>query len=124
MENEVEPLYKLLVCGDRNWTDKEAIYCRLRELGKRIIIEGDARGADRLAGEVADELGYPHVKVPANWNFYKKAAGPIRNRWMLDLVPDHVLAFHRDLENSKGTKDCVTEARRRGITTEVFDGRE
>lgn len=114
---------RVLVCGGREWTDRKTIWTRLTCLPKgTLIIEGGARGADILAGEVADELGYPHATMKANWDFYKKAAGPIRNRWMLDLLiqSDLVIAFHESLENSKGTKDCVQEARRRGIGVEVI----
>lgn len=46
-------------------------------------------------------------------------AGPLRNRQMLDEVPDLVLAFHAEMQSSKGTKDCVLEANRRGIKWRV-----
>jgi hypothetical protein len=48
---------RLLVCGSRTWTDQ----ARLRQVldqvvsehddGQVTVIEGDARGADRLAGQ-------------------------------------------------------------------------
>jgi hypothetical protein len=38
---------------------------------------------------------------------------------MLDTKPDLVIAFHEDIESSKGTKDCIKEARRRGIAVDV-----
>ena len=85
-----------------------------------MIIEGGARGVDSWAGSFAEEHGYPHIKVTANWGFYHRAAGAIRNSWMLDLQPDLVIAFHPDLEHSKGTKDTVTKARARGIPVEVI----
>jgi hypothetical protein len=57
---------------------------------------------------------------PADWNRFGPAAGPIRNRLMLDENPDLVIAFHSDLSNSRGTADTVTEARSRKITAEVI----
>ena len=79
------------------------------------IIHGTASGADLLAGEVAKEMGLIVQEYPAHWARYGRAAGPIRNRLMLDQVPDLVLAFHDNINASKGTKDCLEEAQRRGI---------
>lgn len=39
---------------------------------------------------------------------------------MLDEKPDLVVAFHDALHRSRGTKDCVEEAQRRGIPVRVF----
>ena len=51
------------------------------------------------------------IKFPAEWDKYGKAAGVLRNQQMLDEgYPDLVVYFHKDLENSKGTKDMVTRA--------------
>jgi hypothetical protein len=85
------------------------------------IIHGDARGADSLAGGLAKLLGMFVIPVTAKWDIYGKAAGPIRNRQMLALGPDLVLAFHNDIENSLGTKNMVTIARKQGVFTEVIE---
>lgn len=112
---------KVLVCGDRNWADRELIREALKLLsGQDTIIEGGARGADTMAKGVAEELGLNVEVFKAEWKKYGRAAGPIRNRQMLDEKPDRVLAFHDNLEESKGTKDTVTEARRRGIPVSVI----
>ena len=114
---------KVLVCGDRNWTDRAAIKLwleTLKAVGYTRVIEGEARGADRLAREEAEKLGLEVDPHPANWDKYHRAAGMIRNREMLDQCPDLVLAFHSDLSKSKGTKDCVQEAKKRGIKVEVI----
>jgi hypothetical protein len=74
-----------------------------------VIIEGGARGADSLARSVAKELGLQYRTYPANWKEHHRAAGPIRNRKMLkDEDPDRVIAFHNDIDSSKGTKDMIT----------------
>lgn len=76
-----------------------------------VIIEGEAAGADSIARDVAESLGIPVEKYPANWTAHGLAAGPIRNRQMLtEGKPDAVLAFHDDIEASKGTKDMVQAA--------------
>ena len=113
---------RVLVCGDREWNDPLTIAKRLRryEGSPTTIVHGDARGADRTAQHVARSLRLPVEAFPADWKKYGKAAGPIRNREMLDTKPDIVLAFHDNLDASLGTRDCVEEARRRGIPVEVI----
>ena len=106
---------KILVCGDRLWTDKELIRKVLKEYPVDTIFEGEAPGADTLARIVAGELGITVDPYPALWRLYGNAAGPIRNRKMLDQKPDLVLAFHDNIKVSKGTADTIREARRRGI---------
>jgi hypothetical protein len=112
---------KVLVCGDRNWSSESVILERLSKLpAGTTVIEGGARGADQMAGAIARRLGLPVVEVPANWGLHGRAAGPIRNRKMLDMSPTLVIAFHPDLAKSKGTADTVREAGRRGIPAEVI----
>ncbi len=112
---------KVLVCGDRNWSNREIVRKRLSELpSNTIIVEGGCEGADLIAREVALEIGLEVVEFPAVWKKYGKSAGPIRNIKMLDTKPHLVIAFHDDFKNSKGTKHVVTEARKRGIETEII----
>jgi hypothetical protein len=73
-----------------------------------------------MARKLAERIGWDVIKVPADWTKYGKAAGPIRNQEMLDMDPDLVLAFHSDLDNSKGTKDMVARARKKGVKVIVI----
>ena len=114
---------KVAFTGDRNWTNRDSIRKRISLLPSNTeVIVGDARGVDYIAWDETVIQGYkingPHV---AEWDEYGKAAGPIRNRKMLDEKPDLVIAFHPNLAESKGTKDCVNEAKRRGIPVEVHN---
>ena len=94
---------------------------RLQQLPKTMrVIEGDARGADRIAGKVAESLGLQVKKVQAQWARYGKAAGPMRNLEMLELQPILVIAFHDDFDNSKGTKNMITLAQKIRVPTEVI----
>lgn len=90
-----------------------------------VVIEGNASGADYVAhwwatkspmhsyNENADDPVFEHLCFLADWGQYGKAAGPIRNQQMLDEgQPTLVIAFHDDLENSKGTKDMVKRAKK------------
>jgi hypothetical protein len=112
---------KVLVCGSRYWNDKESIRKEILRLKPDVVIEGEANGADSLARQVAEELGIEVKPHRAKWEIYDRAAGPIRNQEMLDEEkPDLVLAFHHDLENSKGTKDMVQRARKAGVPVQII----
>lgn len=113
---------RLLICGDRNWTRFDLIWERVKELPKdTVIIEGDARGADKYAGTAARKEGLKLEVYPADWELYGRAAGPIRNKQMLvEGKPDEVWAFHDALSESKGTKNTVELAKRAGLKVRVF----
>ena len=112
---------KILICGDRNWTDRKFIKRIIEQFHPTEIIEGEARGADSIARDVGEELGIIVHKYPANWKLYGKAAGSIRNKQMLDEgKPDLVMAFHNDLTNSKGTKNMLEISRKANVRTYLF----
>jgi hypothetical protein len=113
---------RVLVCGSRDWTDYQAIRDRIRDLhdqhaGALEILHGDARGADEMADHVALMLNIDSLRFAADWKRYGRAAGPLRNRQMLDAKPHLVLAFQRN--GSRGTQHTIDEARKRGIPVEV-----
>ena len=108
---------RILVCGDRDWTDQEFVWNVLDELQPSHVIEGHARGADRAAHAWAEQH-MPKEALscrPADWPRYGKPAGPIRNAVMLALEPDLVLAFHDHIEMSKGTADMLCKAADKGV---------
>jgi len=112
----------VVVCGDRLWNDEKTIETRLNLLNpqEHVIVTGGCRGADTIANTVAKKLKFMTVVIDADWKQFGRSAGPIRNRKMLSMNPDLVLAFHNDFDNSKGTRDCVTEAKRRKIPVEII----
>lgn len=111
---------RILFCGDRNWTDAEKIAKAFDRLQPTLVIEGEARGADSLARDEAKRRGIMVLPFPAEWELYGRAAGPIRNRQMLDEgEPDLVVGFHSNIEASKGTRDMLKQAVKRGIPIEV-----
>lgn len=106
----------VLVCGGREFTGAAFVYATLDRLHAlyqfSLVIEGDARGADRLGGEWADSRGIPHMKYPADWENLGRAAGPIRNAQMLrEGRPDLVVAF----PGGRGTAHMVRIAREAGV---------
>ncbi len=110
----------VLITGSRDWPFPEMIKAELQKLpAGTTIIEGGAKGADRGARLAARELGMPVTTIMADWLAHGRAAGPIRNRKMLDMKPDLVLAFRMNM--SRGTSDCIAEAFKRGIKVNVID---
>lgn len=49
-----------------------------------LLLHGGARGADRVIGRAAYQLGWPVEVLPADWRRHGRAAGPIRNRELLE----------------------------------------
>jgi len=89
---------RVLVCGGRAFVDQallEEVLDRLHHARVfTVLIEGDARGADRMAGAWAEAQGIAHEVFRADWDGLGAKAGPIRNRQMLEQGrPDLVVAF-------------------------------
>lgn len=86
---------------------------KLKEtLELECLIEGQAKGADQLAGKWADENDVTHLKFPADWKRYGRSAGWKRNQRMLDEgQPSIVVAF----PGGVGTKDMVQRAKKAGV---------
>lgn len=111
---------RILVCGTRNRHPETSIRHEIACFPAGcVVITGAAPGVDRLAGDVAAELGLRVETYEADWALYGPAAGPIRNRVMLDSGVDLVLAFWDGV--SAGTEDCIRQARKRGIAVRVVD---
>lgn len=111
----------VLICGDRNWTDRETIEEYIKALPPNsVIIHGNCRGVDTIANEMAIKHGHLVNDFSAQWGIYGAAAGPIRNGEMLKYGnPELVVAFHDDLKHSKGTKDMIRQAKEVGIPIEI-----
>ena len=115
-------IFKVLICGDRNWHEDyvPAIRRVVRELKRRhgrhlVIIEGGAPGVDSLAKEIAQKEDVHVCEVEALWKTRRKGAGPQRNDVMLALEPNKVVGIHRNWGSSKGTRDMCDKAENSGI---------
>lgn len=107
---------RILVCGGRDYCDADRVNFVLdyaaENIGVAVIIHGAARGADALAGAWASSRGVPQIACPADWAAHGKAAGPIRNRQMLDEHrPDYVISF----PGGRGTADMMRRAMAEGV---------
>lgn len=117
---------RVLVCGSRNWESPEVVNECLDRLNQLFdvsaVIHGACRGADTTGMLWARSAGKTECAYPADWKTHGRAAGPIRNQKMLaEGRPEVVLAFHDDLEGSKGTKDMVRRALSVGLAVWLMD---
>lgn len=122
---------KIVVTGGRDYADRDHVFLVLDRLHTEtpiaILIHGacgwdgdrpasfarELRGADGLADAWAIARAVPVERVPARWANGSKG-GPLRNGLMLDRSPALVVAFPGD----RGTRNCVNQARQRGIRVE------
>jgi hypothetical protein len=107
---------RVLVCGGRNFTDSQWLYWFLDSFHKTyqidVIIEGGAKGADRLARTWAINNNIPVETYEADWESHGRAAGPIRNAKMLiEGKPDYVIAF----PGGTGTANMMEKARNASV---------
>lgn len=105
---------RLLICGGRDYRDSVTLYKILDNFHHQnfidVIIEGDAPGADRMAGYWAKKNKIDLLLFPAEWEKYGKRAGYLRNQRMLDEgKPDLVMAFPGGTGTAMMTK-LATEA--------------
>jgi hypothetical protein len=106
----------VLVTGGCDFSDRRKLDTVLDALHARapfdLLIHGAAPGADTLANLWAFSRGVQPAACPALWDFYDKKAGPIRNRAMLLLKPNFVVAF----PGHNGTADMCEAALQAGVT--------
>lgn len=87
----------VLVTGGRKFDDANLVQVTLNSIHATkpidILIHGNARGADKLADNWARSHGIQPAACDALWNQFSDTAGPRRNRMMLLLKPNIVVAF-------------------------------
>ena len=111
--------WRVLVTGSRDWQDADAIAtamwqaCEGHGPPPTIVSGACPTGADAIAEFIAEFLGWPVERHPADWEQYGKAAGPRRNAEMVALGADTCLAFIR--RNSVGASHTARLAEDAGI---------
>ena len=112
---------KVIVTGSRDWVDPQPIREALSALPPdTVVVHGGARGADRVTDSIARKLGLEVRVYVAQWAFFGRSAGFVRNQQMLDVEGpvDLVLAF--PLPQSRGTWDMVERAKAAGVEVKVW----
>jgi hypothetical protein len=111
------------VCGGRSFSDQRFLEGALDDVHARhgpfsVVIDGDARGANQMAGDWARARAIENRKFAADWAGLGRKAGPIRNQRMLDEgAPDLVIAF----PGGRGTADIVRRAEAAGVVVLKVD---
>lgn len=119
-------MMRIVIAGSRGFQDYALLEQTLvRILDKQIepveLVSGHAKGADLLAERFAKENDLPIHIIKPDWKTYGQAAGPIRNRQMLDYAMEElslVVAFWDG--KSKGTKNTIDTAKSLGIPVEII----
>ena len=80
---------KIIIAGSRSFSDYEFLKNSCQKIIFALqysdnpldyeIISGCANGADKLGEKFAQESGFQIKRFPAQWEFYGKSAGFIRN---------------------------------------------
>ena len=112
---------KLLVSGSRYLNNYEFFSKAMDTVCTKntSIIVGDCpTGADAMALKYAKENNYLYTVYNADWKQYGEAAGPIRNRNMIDDGRPTRGIFFR-AKDSKGTADCLNYAKKKIKETEI-----
>lgn len=119
-------MMRIVIAGSRGFEDYALLEQTLEHiLDKQIepveLVSGHAKGADLLAERFAKENDLPIHIIKPDWKTYGRAAGPIRNRQMLDYAMEElslVVAFWDG--KSKGTKNTINTAKSLGIPVEII----
>jgi hypothetical protein len=113
---------RILVTGSRDWNDFHTLFQAIvDEIGYEeecVVIHGGARGADNMAKITAMFIGAKIETHVANWEYYGRRAGFVRNAAMVAAGADVCLAFIRN--NSRGASMCAELAAKAGIPVKYY----
>ena len=106
------PGITLAIVGTRTFNDYKLLKKKVDEINKKtkinMIVSGGCTGTDKLAEKYAKENKIPTKIFIPNWKKYNKAAGPIRNKLIVESS-DKVIAFWDQV--SKGTLSSINLAK-------------
>lgn len=80
------------------------------------VVEGGARGADKIGREWAKLHNIPYKTFPADWDKHKRVAGFIRNSEMAEYAT-HCIALWDGV--SRGTKHMIDTAEKKGLKLRI-----
>jgi hypothetical protein len=99
----------VIVTGSRHWSEVQHIWRALDAERPDLVVHGGCEtGADDIAERWCRRRQIDSHAMRAKWTAQRNAAGPRRNRRMLEAYPGAaVLAFPLD---GPGTRDCIRQA--------------
>ena len=108
-------MVKVIICGGREFFDKAKLYKVMDEFHSKTpvttVVSGCAMGADNLGEWWASDRKITVERYPADWKFYGKKAGPIRNGEMARSGATHCVAF----PGGSGTRDMIRQAKENSL---------
>lgn len=104
------------IVGCRTSKDYKFFKNNLPDLNITRIISGGSSGIDSLAKRYALEENIEYMEFLPDWNTHGLAAGPIRNKKIVDAA-EYMVAFWDG--KSKGTKSAIKLAKQKGIPVEI-----
>lgn len=109
---------KTAVIGSRTFDNYDQLKTILDNLSDKPaeIISGGANGADSLAERYAQENNLPLTIHLANWKAYGRAAGPIRNKQLIEDCEQVVAIWDGQ---SKGTQHSIKIAQKLNRPTQL-----
>ena len=117
--------YKILVCGGRHFESYGLLKVVLGKLiekfyidiSKSELVSGHCQGADMLGEKYAEEYGISVKRIPADWGKYKRKAGPIRNKQMIDYISgfENKLVVAFTTADTVGTRNTIKLAQKNNI---------
>ena len=106
--------FRLVVAGSRDFNDYNLLCSTLDQIIGELkseynvtIVSGTANGADKLGEKYAEKHGLKIERHPANWGFYGRGAGPIRNAEMVKDSNGVVVFWNGESAGAKNIIDCA-----------------
>jgi hypothetical protein len=105
----------VIIAGSRTFEDYEYLkgcistldYIEIDE-----IVSGGAKGADELGERYAEEKRLPCRIIPADWDEYGNAAGPIRNEIMSEYADCLILFYDGQSKGSTNMLNCMRKLKK------------
>lgn len=114
-------MLRVCVSGGRNFYNSKIVYETLDKFyairQDFMIINGGAWGADTLSTEWAKDRNVPYEIFPADWKKYNFAAGPIRNKQMIDSKLHFLIAF----PGGNGTRNMIYQCIKNNIRVHIVN---
>lgn len=111
---------KTIIAGSRTVTDPMVVEDAIRKSGFHIteVVSGGCQGVDLIGEGWASENSLHVHRFPADWSTYGLSAGPRRNATMAEHA-DALIAVWDGV--SRGTKNMIQEARKRGLKVYIHN---
>lgn len=126
---EIVTATTMLITGSRNWPYRMVVEHAIDtvQIARRFwpitVMHGGCRtGADEMAHNYAVRLGLAVDQHNADWARYDRAAGPIRNREMVDKLSLSLwpICISFILDNSRGSRGTLELVQNRHLPWQLY----